>query len=68
MGCSGSTDASAHLRRKVVITGINGYVGSQVTLAFLKDGGFDVRGTVRDPSNEEKLAPLRKAYGEELFS
>lgn len=27
-----------------------------------------MRGTVRDPSNQEKLAPLKKAYGEALFS
>lgn len=36
-------------------------------LTYLKDGTYDVRGTVRDPSNEGKLAPLKKAYGEELF-
>ena len=53
---------------KVLITGITGYIGSQVTLYFLKDGGYQVRGTVRDPSNAEKLAPLKKAFGEELFS
>ena len=27
-----------------------------------------MRGTVRDPSNEAKLAPLKKACGDELFS
>ena len=53
---------------KVLITGITGYVGSQVTLHFLNDGGFAVKGTVRDPTNAERLAPLKKAYGEELFS
>jgi nucleoside-diphosphate-sugar epimerase len=51
-----------------VITGITGYVGSQVCLSFLKDGSFSVRGTVRDPNNAERLAPLKKAYGDELFS
>lgn len=35
---------------------------------FLKDGSYSVRGTVRDPKNEEKLAPLKKAFGEEQFN
>jgi uncharacterized protein YbjT (DUF2867 family) len=52
---------------KVLITGITGYVGSQVTHYFLKDGGFAVKGTVRDPSNAERLAPLKKSFGDELF-
>jgi dihydroflavonol-4-reductase len=52
----------------VCITGISGYIGSLVTKYFLEDGGYRVRGTVRDPKNEAKLAPLKKAYGEELFS
>lgn len=56
------------IKSKVLITGINGYLGSQVCHLFLKDGGFSVRGTVRDPTNQAKLAPLKKAYGEELFS
>ncbi len=47
----------------VVITGITGYVGSQVCQLFLQDGGYRVRGTVRSTSNEEKLAPLRKPFG-----
>ena len=54
-------------RSTVVITGLSGYVGSQVCLSFLKDGGFKVRGTVRDPHNEAKITPLRKAFGD-LFS
>jgi len=52
---------------KVLITGISGYIGSHVCLAFLKDAAYTVRGTLRDPSNEEKLAPLRKAAGDILF-
>ena len=31
---------------------------------FLEDGGFRVRGTVRDKNNEAKLAPIREAFGE----
>jgi uncharacterized protein YbjT (DUF2867 family) len=52
----------------VVITGITGYIGSQTCLAFLKHGGFRVRGTVRSTKNPAKMDPLRKAFGEELFS
>lgn len=55
-------------KKKVVITGITGFLGSQVCNLFLKDGGFDVWGTVRDKHNEAKLAPLKLAFGEEAFS
>ena len=48
----------------VVITGITGYLGSQVCMLYLQDGGFRVRGTVRDKTNEKKVAPLRQAFGE----
>ena len=39
----------------VTITGISGFVGSHICYAFLKDGGFRVRGTVRDKFNEKKI-------------
>ena len=48
----------------VTLTGISGYLGSQTCLEFLKDGGFRVRGTVRDKTNEAKIAPIREAFGE----
>lgn len=51
----------------VLITGISGYVGSQVCLAFLKSGQYKVRGTVRSKNNPLKIAPLREAFGE-LFN
>lgn len=51
----------------VVITGVTGYLGSHVLEQFLKDGTYAVRGTVRDKNNEEKIAPLRTALGQELF-
>ena len=51
-------------RKKVVITGITGFIGSHICDYFLKDGSFDVRGTVRDKMNETKLTPLKKAFGE----
>jgi len=57
-----------HSKEKVLITGITGYIASLVTQYFLKDGGFEIRGTVRDSSNAGKLGPLKKAFGEEDFS
>ena len=51
----------------VVITGVSGYVGSQVCMSFLKHGGFKVRGTVRSTKNPAKIEPLKKAFGEDLF-
>jgi hypothetical protein len=47
----------------VLITGVSGFIGSYVCLDFLKSGEFQVRGTVRDV-NGEKVAPLRKAFGD----
>ena len=52
----------------VTITGITGFIGSRVCHEFLLDGGYQVRGTVRNKSNMEKLNPLKEAYGEELFA
>ena len=43
----------------VTITGISGYIGAEVTMQFLQDGGYRVRGTVRDVNNQAKLEPLR---------
>jgi nucleoside-diphosphate-sugar epimerase len=51
-------------RPVVVITGVSGYLGSHVCMSFLKDGGFTVRGTVRDTKNAKKIEPLKKAFGE----
>lgn len=53
---------------KVCITGITGFLGSQVCRVFLEDGHYAVRGTVRDKDNKAKLAPLIKAFGEERFN
>jgi len=51
----------------VTLTGISGYLGAVTCLKFLEDGSFRVRGTVRDTTNEAKIAPLREAFGD-LFS
>ena len=47
-----------------LITGVTGYVGSQVAHTFLKHGGFKVRGTVRSLKNPAKMEPLQKSLGE----
>ena len=51
----------------MLITGVTGFIGSQVCLEYLKDGTYLVRGTVRDTKNEKRMAPLKKALGD-LFS
>ena len=48
----------------VTITGITGYLGAETCKVFLEDGGYRVRGTVRDKSNEAKVAPIREAFGD----
>ena len=55
-------------KKNVVITGITGFLGSRVCLDFLLDGSFNVKGTVRDINNKERLVPIVKAYGEKLAS
>ena len=52
----------------VTITGISGFVGSHVALQCIQDGSYRIRGTVRDKTNEAKIAPLREAFGEEAFN
>lgn len=48
----------------VLITGISGFLGAHTCLAFLSDGSYRVRGTVRSKTNEAKLEPLKKGFGE----
>lgn len=53
----------------VVITGVTGYLGSQVLSEFLIGEGKDryrIRATVRDKTNQRKLEPLVKFFGEKL--
>lgn len=44
---------------KIVVTGASGYLGSWIVKTAL-DAGHLVRGTVRDPQNEDKTAHLRE--------
>ena len=46
-------------QRKVLITGITGFLGTHIAKLLLEKGYF-VRGTVRDPKNSVKLAPLKE--------
>lgn len=51
----------------VVITGVSGYLGSQVLNEFLQGEGKDkyrIRATVRDKNNMNKLKPLLSYFGE----
>nr|AAB62873.1 dihydroflavonol 4-reductase [Bromheadia finlaysoniana] len=41
----------------VVVTGASGYVGSWLVMKLLQKG-YDVRATIRDPTNLEKVKPL----------
>jgi len=47
----------------VLITGITGYLGSVVAKRAL-EAGYRVKGTMRNPKDEGKVAALRAAYGE----
>ena len=53
-------------KQTVIITGISGYIGAHVCKAFLEDGTYRVRGTVRDKNRAEKIDPLREAFGDQF--
>jgi nucleoside-diphosphate-sugar epimerase len=56
MGCNSSSRASEPGGKGLVtITGISGYIGAHVALTYLEDGGFKVRGTVRNKDDPAKL-------------
>ena len=48
----------------VTITGVTGFLGAATALAFLKEGSFRVRGTVRSKTNAAKIDPLKKTLGD----
>lgn len=48
----------------VAVTGATGFIGSQIVQVLL-DRGYSVRGTVRDPDNADKVAPLTELPGAE---
>lgn len=57
-------------KETLLLTGITGYVGSQVAKVLFDTYGtrFKLRATVRSLASQSKLDPLRKAFGEEHFS
>ena len=54
-----STSINDPLSETVLITGITGFLGSQIANNLL-NRGFKVKGTVRSLKNEEKLSPIYK--------
>lgn len=51
----------------VLVTGVNGFLGSHIADQFLRNG-YKVRGTVRDPSKERWAIDLfTKLYGKDKF-
>ena len=48
----------------VVITGVNGFLGSHVCLKFLKTNRYRVRGTVKLITDTKKVQSIKKACGE----
>jgi nucleoside-diphosphate-sugar epimerase len=50
----------------LLITGINGYVGSWVTKKALDSKKYRIRGTIRDHTDKEKIELLRDAFGDQF--
>jgi nucleoside-diphosphate-sugar epimerase len=48
----------------LLITGVNGYVGSWITKKALESKKYKVRGTVRDHKDKTKFEPLKEALGD----
>ena len=46
-------------RKRIAITGANGFIGANCTFALL-EAGYDVVAVVRDPTNESKIAFIKE--------
>ena len=55
---------------RILITGITGYIGSWVGKVILENtfGKYKIRASVRSLKNTDKLEPIRKAFGEDLYN
>jgi nucleoside-diphosphate-sugar epimerase len=51
---------------RVLVTGVNGFIGAQVANAFL-EAGYTVIGTSRKPAKAQKLKDFFRKYGEDKF-
>ena len=51
---------------KVLITGISGYLGGQVTMEALKSSKYNVRGSVRNKDDPKKQKFLQGGFGDKL--
>ena len=55
----------------MLITGVTGFLGSQVLNEYLQGEGKDkykIRATVRDKQNKDKMAPLINYFGQDLLN
>ena len=52
----------------VLITGINGYIGSWIAYKLLEADEYSVAGTIKDASNQYMLDVIKEGFGEEKFS
>lgn len=48
----------------MTVTGFDGYLGPHTVLEFVKNGNFNVRATIREGTDDAKLAPVKAAFGE----
>jgi len=51
------------VKERVCITGVTGFLGSLVMKAFVRNTDYDIRGTVRELENKERIDPLKDALG-----
>lgn len=49
---------------RVLVSGASGFLASHVIYQLLHTDEYQVRGTVRDPSNKKKITPLHALYPE----